>query len=131
MIKVTGKIHKLVSDEDIQGKDNKVHVKRIFVLEMGDKYKDYGAFEVFGKANTRMPEIRIGDTVTITFSLTSREWNGKWFTSARVIYMDIDEMNPGGDYWPSGGRREDMFTTSGQVSEQHRDENYDENDLPF
>lgn len=111
-------IKRLVSDEDIKSKEGgKIYMKRIFTVEVGDKYKDEFAVEIFGKANQRMPEIRVGDTIKLTFTISSREWKGKFFTSVRAIYIEILKMNLGAEEWPSGGRRTEMFNEHGDANE--------------
>ena len=117
---IKGTVKKLVSDEDIKGKNDKVYVKRVFILEYDEKgdgkYVSEVAFDVFGTANARCPEIRVGDEVTITFSLKSREWKGKYFTQASVIFYEISKMNSGGDYYPSGGQRNELFNKEGDAN---------------
>lgn len=46
--------------------------------------------------------INIGDKVSAQFDVSSREWNGKWFTSARAWKVEVTEKAPasGGDGLP-------------------------------
>lgn len=117
---IKGTVKKLVSDEDIDSKNGKKYIKRVFVLEYDEKgdgkYVSETAFDVFGTANNRCPDIRVGDYVTITFSLKSREWKGKYFTQASVIFYEINKMNPGGDFYPSGGQRNELFKANGEAN---------------
>jgi hypothetical protein len=120
---IKGKIVKLVSDEDIVSKkDEKKYIKRVFLLEVDEKgdgkYVDQIAMEAFGNVHKRMPEIRVGDQVTVTFSLKSREWKGRYFTQTSVIFMDIDNMNVGGEFYPSGGQRNKLFNDDGSANSQ-------------
>ena len=148
-MKIKGTITKLVSDEDIESKkDSKIYVKRVFLLEVDEKgdgkYVDSIAMEAFGNVNNRLPEIRIGDKVEVTFSIKSREWKGRYFTQTSVIFMDILKMKPGGDYYGSGGTRTELFNTDGEANkggetekeyyariEKEQKSNEKSDDLPF
>ena len=51
-----------------------------FVLETAGQYPKKIPFEVFGEDRLRQFNIQMGETVTISFDIEGREWNGKWFT---------------------------------------------------
>lgn len=42
------------------------------------------AFEVFGATKVDSVTAEIGDIVTVSFDLESREYNGKWYTTVRA-----------------------------------------------
>lgn len=56
--------------------------KQEYVLETTDQYPKKVCFDLFGeKADQYRAEI--GDDVTLSFDIESREYNGRWFTSIR------------------------------------------------
>ena len=53
------------------------------MLETGDQYPKKVCFNFFGDKIDQFP-LAIDDTVTVSFDLESREYNGRWFTSVRA-----------------------------------------------
>jgi hypothetical protein len=69
--------------------------KRIFVIEIQNgQYKDDLAFELINNKVDLIDGVNVGDTVTVAANISSREWNGKWFTQASA--WKIDAMSPAG-----------------------------------
>jgi hypothetical protein len=69
--------------------------KRIFVIEIQNgQYKDNLAFELINNKVDLVDGVSVGDTVTVGANISSREWNGKWFTQASA--WKIDAMSPAG-----------------------------------
>jgi single-strand DNA-binding protein len=69
--------------------------KRIFVIEIQNgQYKDDLAFELINNKVDLVDGVNVGDTVTVGANISSREWNGKWFTQASA--WKIDAMSPAG-----------------------------------
>ena len=69
--------------------------KRIFVIEIQNgQYKDDLAFELINNKVDLVDGVTVGDTVTVGANISSREWNGKWFTQASA--WKIDAMSPAG-----------------------------------
>ena len=48
------------------------------------QFKKNLAVELFGENNINNNPVRKGQTVTIDFSVESREYNGNWYTSANA-----------------------------------------------
>ena len=54
-----------------------------FVLKTDNQYNPDICFKLFGEDKIQIvSNINVGEQVEVFFNLSSREWNGKWFTSA-------------------------------------------------
>jgi hypothetical protein len=56
-----------------------------YVLETSGQYPKQIAFEVFNTYHG----LNIGDTVTAQIDLSTREYNGKWYTSVKAYKVDV------------------------------------------
>jgi hypothetical protein len=56
-----------------------------YVLETSGQYPKQIAFEVFNKDYG----LSIGDTITAQIDLSTREYNGKWYTSVKAYKVDV------------------------------------------
>ena len=132
-MEVSGIVTKLLTDEKIESKKkNETYRKRQFLLQYQEgKYSNDVAMEIFGKANERIPEIHVGNRIKVTFSLFSNEWNGKYFTKASVIYVDIEDMQhePNADWWAAGNDLKPKQELQMEINDQGHDDK--EDDLPF
>ena len=57
--------------------------KREYVLETQETYPRKVHFDFFGDRADQYP-LSIGDDITLSFDIESREYNGRWFTSIRA-----------------------------------------------
>ena len=64
-----------------------------FVIETKDQYPKKVCFEVFGAEKVEAVQgfIKPGADVTVSFDLESREYNGRWYTSARAWKVLLDK----------------------------------------
>ena len=54
-----------------------------FILNTGAQYNPDICFKLFGEDKIQiLSNINEGEEIEVFFNLSSREWNGKWFTSA-------------------------------------------------
>ena len=82
-MEVTGKI--IVALPEVSGTakaSGKQWKKRSYVLETLDNYPTKIAFEFFGERADQYP-LNVGDTITLSFDIESREYNGRWYTGIR------------------------------------------------
>jgi len=56
--------------------------KREYVLETQETYPRKVHFDFFGDRADQYP-LSVGDEITLSFDIESREYNGRWFTSIR------------------------------------------------
>lgn len=59
--------------------------KRIFVIEIDPgKYSQQVAFELFKDKVTMINAFEVGQTVTVSFNIRGREYQGKWYTNLQA-----------------------------------------------
>ncbi len=56
--------------------------KQEYVLETEDNFPKKVFFDFFGERASQY-NLEVGDRVTLSFDIESREYNGRWFTSIR------------------------------------------------
>lgn len=83
------RVVRVLDAQKFNGKNGEV-VKYGFVCEYGDKYVKQVMFEVFGVDKWSQMEslLRVGEMVNVKFDISSREWNGRWFTSLGCYRVD-------------------------------------------
>lgn len=88
MSEITGKIIAVLPEQRFNGKNGEV-VKNAFVIEWQDNgYTQKLCLEVMGadKFEKMKNAVKVGYDVLCKFSVSSREWNGKYFTTAQCFY---------------------------------------------
>ncbi|MEF9924041.1 MAG: DUF3127 domain-containing protein [Muribaculaceae bacterium] len=81
-MEVKGKIIQALDPVSGTSKAGNAWKKQEYVLETQDAYPKKVMFDFFGERVDQYP-LNIGETVTISFDIESREFNGKWYTSIR------------------------------------------------
>lgn len=61
--------------------------KREYVLETQETYPKKVCFNLFGDRIDQYP-MAIGDEVTVSYDLESREYNGRWYTDVRAYKVE-------------------------------------------
>lgn len=64
------------------------------VIETEGQYQKKVAVEVFGEDRIKQLNIAEGETITVDINLESREWQGRWFTTARAWRVDRGASRP-------------------------------------
>lgn len=108
--------------------------KVTLVLEVAD-YKDTfikQAFTAFGKvADSILNSFEEGDEVEVAWSLSSREWNGRWYTDASLYKVNqVGASDPAPAPAPRQTRRSPVYD---RIEQAQRAESLEpqEEDLPF
>jgi hypothetical protein len=82
-MKITGTLVQKL--EKINGKSaNGEWQKQEFIISVGDKYPKQVCLSAWGERCDELENIQIGDTVTSELEISSREYNGRWYTEVRV-----------------------------------------------
>lgn len=87
-IEITGKIVNVLPEQKFNGKNGEI-VKNAFVVEWQDNgYQQKLCLEVMGqdKFEKMSSNVQVGNEVLCKFSVSSREWNGKFYTTATCFY---------------------------------------------
>lgn len=72
--------------------------KREYVLETHDTYPRKVHFDLFGERADKYP-LNVGDEITLSFDIESREYNNRWYTSIRG--WKVDKETPGAQAGPA------------------------------
>ena len=84
----TAKIIQVLPEQRFNGKNGEI-VKNAFVIEWQDNgYTQRLCLEVMGadKWEKMQKAVAVGNEVLVKYEATSREWQGKWFTSCQCFY---------------------------------------------
>lgn len=85
---LTGKIVRILPEQRFNGKNGEI-VKNAFVIEWQDNgFTQKLCLEVVGedKFEKMKNAVKVGNDVSCKFSVSSREWNNKYFTSCNCWY---------------------------------------------
>ena len=121
-LSVKGTIKQKLEIEQGTSKAGKEWKSQSFVLNTGAQYNPDICFKLFGEEKINlMTNLNEGDEVEVSFNLSSREWNEKWFTSA--------------DAWKIEKSEESTSTTTETVDDSDipvfENNQTQEDDLPF
>ena len=84
----TAKIIQVLPEQRFNGKNGEI-IKNAFVVEWQDNgYTQHLCLEVIGadKWEKMQRAVAVGNDVLVKYEATSREWQGKWFTSCQCFY---------------------------------------------
>lgn len=85
MAEITGKVTNIYPVEMIAEK-----AKQSFTIKTTDQYPKDIAFEAWGKTLEFIAKAKVGDTVTVSYDISSREYNNKWYTSAKAFKIVVN-----------------------------------------
>ncbi len=107
-LELVGVLQIILPEVSGQGK-NGTWTKQDFVLETQDTYPKKVCLSAWGNQVGEIKKFAIGDTLTASLNLESREYNGKWYTEARA--WKITSGNTEGGSSPSTERVERQQST--------------------
>ena len=67
--------------------------KQEYVLETLDSYPKKVKFDFFGDRADQYP-LEVGDVITLSYDIESREFNGRWYTSIRAWRIQQGIVDP-------------------------------------
>ena len=91
-MEVTGKIIQKLELQSGTSKAGNAWSKQEYVLETIENFPKKVHFDFFGERANQYP-LEVGDTITLSFDIESREWNGRWFTSIRGWKAEKDDAS--------------------------------------
>ena len=84
-MEVTGKIiAALEKRTGVAKASGNTWVAQEYVIEIPGIYPKRVCFEVFGEERIKEFDIKVMDTLTVSFDIDAREYNGRWFNSLRA-----------------------------------------------
>lgn len=81
-MEIKGKVILALPEVSGTSKTGNAWKKREYVLETQDSFPRKVHFDFFGDRADQYP-LNVGDDITLSFDIESREFNGKWYTSIR------------------------------------------------
>ena len=107
ILTVEGKLTAVLPKQEGEGRNG--HWQRqSFVIEMQrGSFPTSVCFDVWGDQVNTLASLQIGDLLTISFDPSSREFNGRWYTSLRAWRITL-----------AGGTAVDRPSTMGVVDQQ-------------
>lgn len=81
-MEITGKIIIKCEPQSGTSKAGNSWTKQEYVLETMDAYPKKVHFDFFGDRVNQYP-LNVGQIITLSFDIESREYNGRWYTSIR------------------------------------------------
>lgn len=97
---IKGKVTHVLPKETV-GQNSKE--KQTFVIKTEDQYPKDVAFEAWDKAVGFSSKLKQGDTVEVSYDVQSREYNGRWFTTAKAFKIVTVSSGAGSSAAVSGG----------------------------
>ena len=101
-----------------------------FAIKTEGEYPKSVCFEVLGRdrIDKIRPYLREGGLVKVSFDVSSREWNGKWFTSLTAFSVFAKESEIGQSQ--SQSQSQNVQQTQSPAP-QPQPQSQDDSDLPF
>jgi hypothetical protein len=91
-LEITGKVFTVLPEQSGNGQ-NGPWVKQTFIIETADQYPKKVCLQAWNDKGEIVTRLKPGDEVKVSFNLESREFNGKWYTDARVWRMELLNQN--------------------------------------
>ena len=91
-MEISGKLIQFLAVQTGQGK-NGPWKKQEFVIETGDTYPKKICIAVWGE-KIDMTKFKVGDSITASFDVESREYNGKWYTDVKAWKVVAGQSTP-------------------------------------
>lgn len=95
-MEITGKVIQMLPMQTGAGRNGADWKKQEFVLETTDQYPKKVCISMWGDKIDQF-NIQPGEDVTVSISVESREYNGKWYTNVQAWKVErttMDGMSP-------------------------------------
>jgi hypothetical protein len=80
-MEITGKIIAVLPMQGGTSKAGNEWKKQEYVLETHDQYPKKVCFQIFGADKIETAAIQVGEELTVSFDIDSREYQGRWYTN--------------------------------------------------
>ena len=87
--KTQGTVHHIDEVETINARNGQTYRKQSIVLEETDDRgrTDHVQLRAFGEAVEETEDLREGEAVSVTFAISAREYNGRWYNDLNIIHV--------------------------------------------
>ena len=90
---ISGRIVSVLPLQQGTSKAGKPWQKQEYILDTGGQYPKKVCFSLFGESITKFP-LQVGQDVTVSIDIESREWNNKWYTEVRAWNVAYASQQP-------------------------------------
>lgn len=90
---ISGRIVSVLPLQQGESKAGKPWQKQEYILDTGGQYPKKVCFSLFGDSITKFP-LQVGQDVTVSIDIESREWNSKWYTEVRAWNVTYASQQP-------------------------------------
>lgn len=106
--------------------------KQEFIIEYQEgSYPSQACFNVWGEDKVKdLERFQIGDSVKVSFNVSSREYNGRWYTDLRAWRIDAAGSQPVSAPQPAAPAQETGNAQAAAATAAPADDSKDD-DLPF
>ena len=102
-MELTGKIIAVLAERGGVSKAGNEWKIQEYVLETMEQYPRKMMFNVFGADRIAQFNIQLGETLTVSFDIDSREYNGRWYNDIRAWKVDRNTAPVAGAPIPPAG----------------------------
>jgi hypothetical protein len=136
-MEITGKIIQKMDPQGGISKAGNQWKKQEYVMETLDSYPRKVKFDFFGDRADQFP-LEVGDVITLSYDIESREFNGRWYTDIRgfkAVKTDPNSAPAAAPYPPAAGEPAPAPAPDGMPAPPPVDTHFDQpaegDDLPF
>lgn len=90
---LSGRIVSVLPLQQGESKAGKPWQKQEYIIDTGGQYPKKVCFSLFGESITKFP-LQVGQDVTVSIDIESREWNSKWYTEVRAWNVTYASQQP-------------------------------------
>ena len=90
---ISGRIVSVLPLQHGESKAGKPWQKQEYILDTGGQYPKKVCFSLFGESITKFP-LQVGQDVTVSIDIESREWNSRWYTEVRAWNVAYASQQP-------------------------------------
>ena len=123
---VKGKVIKILPEQNGIGK-NGTWRKHEFVIETQDQYPKKICFAAWGDICSVVPNLDMGQEITVFYNPESREYNEKWYTELRAWKINTGEAQKSAPQQEA--QKQESFPSDKPVTTEWSDK--EDDDLPF
>ena len=93
-LEITGKIiAALEKRTGVAKSSGNTWVAQEYVIEIPGTYPKRVCFEVFGEERIKEFDIKVMDTLTVSFDVDAREYNGRWYNTLRAWKVEREALS--------------------------------------
>tara|TARA_R110002012_G_scaffold288455_1_gene481199 strand:+ start:521 stop:829 length:309 start_codon:yes stop_codon:yes gene_type:complete len=88
-MEIKGNVYQISEVQKGTSKAGKEWTRQNLVIETGDEYNPHLSISFLGEKCLLLNNLKINDEVILHINLSSKEWQGKWFTNVNGWKIDL------------------------------------------